>query len=1078
MVTLDEIEYAELICMSNFSFLKGASHPEELVHQAHSLGYKALAITDECSLAGIVRAHAVAEKCNLKLIVGSQFGLSEGSDFAGERVVLLVKNAQGYKHLCRLITQARRRTNKGEYQFFKEDLADCPPGLLILLCPNPLNPESTFNTLLRWSAARFSGRLGVIYNSRAQGFDAQELNRLQHIAGTLNIPVLASQDAVMHCREHKPLHDVLTAIRCNQSLHDARHSLEPNAERSLKSKVELKLLYPLPLLANTVEWANNCQFSMNELKYQYPREITPDNLTPTEYLSTLAWQGASERFGTGLNAELRKSISHELALIQSLSYEPYFLTVYDIVRFARSKNILCQGRGSAANSVVCYCLGITEVDPEKTSLLFERFISKERNEPPDIDVDFEHSRREEVIQYIYTKYGRDRAALVAAVVVYRPRSALRDAGKALGLKAELIDALAKSQDGGYSRLLNTEHMEMAGIDCKSPEINRCIHFAEMLLGFPRHLSQHTGGFVIARDTLTELVPVENASMAERTVIQWDKDDLDTMGLLKIDVLALGMLSAIRMTLDALHAKPMAPKRVQEIPKEDPKTYDMISNADTIGVFQIESRAQMGMLPRLRPREYYDLVIQVAIVRPGPIQGGMVHPYLRRRQGLEPTQYHSEDLKKALVRTLGIPIFQEQVMQIAILAAGFTPGEADQLRRGMAAWRRKGGLHQFYERVVGGMVNRGYEREFAEGIFRQMEGFGEYGFPESHAASFALLVYVSAWLKCHHPDAYLCGLLNAQPMGFYQPSQLIRDAQSHGVHVLPVDVQYSGLLSALEHPAENEQIAQQEDHKTRLLAVRLGLNRISRLQNEAAQRIVIARQQQPFDSLEDLSKRAKLGRVDLVALADADALRSLAGHRRQAVWETAGLDLSKDLLMETRTIAENAGATESSTASSTTSSTTSSMSEPISAPNEIENMFADFRATQASLTHHPLQFLRSDLSEYRIEQIATLKTFPNGRLARACGLVTHRQRPATAKGTVFLTLEDETGQINVIVWNDLAEQSRVILRGAQIMGVFGVWQKQGEVCNLLAKRLVDYTPLLAKIKSANSRDFTLKSRDFH
>lgn len=1074
MATLDEIDYAELVCISNFSFLKGASHPEELVTQAHSLGYKALAITDECSLAGIVRAHAAAEQCKLKLIVGSQFGFSNGSEFAGERVVLLVKNAQGYKHLCRLITQARRRTCKGEYQFFKEDLADCPPGLLVLLCPNPHTAKSKFETLLCWAAARFHGRLGVIYSAKQSGYDTQELLRLQALCDSLNIPLLASQDAIMHNREQKPLHDVLTAIRNNQNLNEARHCLEANAERSLKSLGELRLLYPPALLANTVQWANSCLFSMDELKYQYPREITPDGMTPTEYLSMLSWEGAKKRFGDRLNDELRQSIKHELELIQSLSYEPYFLTVYDIVNFARSKNILCQGRGSAANSVVCYCLGITEADPQKTSLLFERFISRERNEPPDIDVDFEHSRREEVIQYIYSKYGRDRAALAAAVVVYRPRSALRDAGKALGLNPELIDAIAKSQDGGYSRLLNTQHMEVAGIDCKSPEVNRCIHFAEMLLGFPRHLSQHTGGFVIARDTLTELVPVENASMPERTVIQWDKDDLDTMGLLKIDVLALGMLSAIRMTLDALHVKPNAPKRIQDIPTEESSTYEMISRADTIGVFQIESRAQMGMLPRLRPRKYYDLVIQVAIVRPGPIQGGMVHPYLRRRQGLEPVHFHSPALEKALVRTLGIPIFQEQVMQIAIHAAGFTPGEADQLRRGMAAWKRKGGLHHFYERVVGGMVDRGYEREYAESIFRQMEGFGEYGFPESHAASFALLVYVSAWLKCNHPDAYLCGLLNAQPMGFYQPSQLIRDAQNHGVEVLPVDVQFSEILSTLQNFESNPT-------SSHLQPVRLGLNRISRLQVEAAKRIVSARQDGPFDGVEDLSKRAKLERIDIVALADADALRSLAGHRRQAVWVTAGLDFSKDLLLEARTHQECStnSLTESGSALRNTPSTKSSeTSGPLSEPSEIENMFADFRTTQASLNYHPVQFMRPQLAEFKIQSIKTLKTYPSGRLARACGLVTHRQRPATAKGTVFLTLEDETGQINVIVWNDLAEQSRVILRSSQIMGVFGIWQKQGEVCNLLAKRLVDYTPLLADIKDKSRGALTLKSRDFH
>ncbi|MDX1668510.1 MAG: error-prone DNA polymerase, partial [Limnobacter sp.] len=768
-----------------------------------------------------------------------------------------------------------------------------------------------------------------------------------------------------------------------------------------------------------------------------------EGLSPGEYLKQLAWEGACTRFKVQdrnqLPEKIHQQIQYELKLISDLQYEPYFLTVYDIVRFARSHNILCQGRGSAANSTVCYCLGITEVDPDRTSVLFERFISKERNEPPDIDVDFEHHRREEVIQYIYRKYGRHRAALAATVVVYRPRSAIRDAGKALGLDPQLIDQIAKSQDGMYARLIASDYAAQAGVDLNTSQVQQCLHFADQLLGFPRHLSQHTGGFVIARDTLAELVPVENASMTDRSVIQWDKDDLDAMGLLKVDVLALGMLSAIQLTLQALQAKPDAPRVVQDIPPEDPVTYDMISKADTIGVFQIESRAQMGMLPRLQPRCFYDLVIQVAIVRPGPIQGGMVHPFLKRRQGHEAVQFPSPALREALERTEGVPIFQEQVMQIAILAAGFTPGEADQLRRGMAAWKKKGGLHHFYDRVVGGMVERGYQRDFAESIFKQIEGFGEYGFPESHAASFALLVYVSCWLKCHHPDAFLCGLLNAQPMGFYQPPQLIRDARQHGVKVLPVDVQHSDLHSTLQgQPDVNG-----------LQPVRLGLNRVRGLSVQGAQCIAQEAKMTPFESVEDLAKRASLNKKDLLALADANALESLVGHRRQAAWATGGLHYEKDLLFDTRTVEAPV---------------------ELCAPDKLEEMVADYRATGSSLSSHPVEFLRPYLEQKRILPISTLKTFPDRRLARACGVVTHRQKPATANGTLFLTLEDETAQVNVIVWPQMAKEHRHLLRNAQIMAVFGVWQREGEVHNLIAKRVEDYTSILGEIQ--------IKSRDFH
>lgn len=1046
--------FAEALALSNFSFLKGASHAEELVQQAKLLGYRAIGIADECSLAGIVRAHQAAKECGIQLLVGAQFVFAHSSLFAGQRIALIVKNKTGYTHLCRLITQARNRAAKGDYLFTRDDLADIPPGLQLLLIPDERNKEN-FPALLSWCAKRFTGRMHLVCNLQGCGFDKAWLLYLQALAHLHQIELLASNLPVMHSSERKNLHDVLTAIRLNCNLNEAKPFLETNAQRCLQPLQVLAQTYPHSLLMQTTTLAAQCVFSLDELRYQYPREISPEGIEPTQYLRQLVEKGAAQRYSDQVPAKVRKQIEHELLLIEELKFEAYFLTVYDIVRFARSRNILCQGRGSAANSVVCYCLHITEVNPDKMAVLFERFISRERNEPPDIDVDFEHTRREEVIQYIYKKYGRDRAALAASVVVYRPRSALRDVGKALGLDTGLVERLAKSQDGGYSRSMSVDHMVQAGIDVRQSTVQHCVHLADELLGFPRHLSQHTGGFVIARDSLTELVPVENASMPDRSVIQWDKDDLDAMGLMKVDVLALGMLSAIRMTLDELNRKSNAPRTLQDIPPEDSATYDMMCKADTVGVFQIESRAQMGMLPRLQPREYYDLVIQVAIVRPGPIQGGMVHPFLKRRQGLEAVNYPSEALKEALGRTKGVPIFQEQVMQIAILAAGFTPGEADALRRGMAAWKRKGGLHHFYERVVSGMLKRGYTREFAESIFKQMEGFGEYGFPESHAASFAMLVYASAWLKCHHPDAFLCGLLNAQPMGFYAPSQLIQDAQRHGVTVKPVDVQCSAFETRLEN---NQDLLQHEPARGNrtLHPVRLGLNRVNGLKHNSALRIVQTREQGLFESVEDLTKRAQLDRSDLLALADANALAQLAGHRRQAVWQTAATETGgirntarhTDLLANTRT-----------------------RETPLELPKatELEDMLADYRATGASLVHHPISFLRKQLTPYKIRQVKELQTYPNGRLARACGIVTHRQRPATAHGTVFLNLEDETGNVNVIVWNRLAEEQRQVLRNAQIMGVFGIWQREGEVCNLVARRLVDYTHLLSQLQTP-SRDF--------
>ncbi|MDO9196893.1 error-prone DNA polymerase, partial [Rhodoferax sp.] len=807
-----------------------------------------------------------------------------------------------------------------------------------------------------------------------------------------------------------------------------------------RSRARLGQIYAPELLQATLDVAARCSFSLDELRYQYPMETVLPGLTPAQTLRQFTYEGASRRYPQGMTASVQQQIEHELALIAELKYEMYFLTVHDIVAFARSRHILCQGRGSAANSAVCYCLGVTEVDPSRMAMLFERFISRERNEPPDIDVDFEHQRREEVIQYIYAKYGRDRAAIAATVVSYRPRSAIRDVGRALGIDEALIDAFAKDHHWFDGKALQdgqlAQRLQDAGLAPDDVSIRQWLALTTQLLGAPRHLSQHVGGFVLTQGKLTRLVPVENAAMPERSIIQWDKDDLDAMGLLKVDVLALGMLSAIRRCLDLISAQRGTPFRMQDIPPEDPATYDMICRADTVGVFQIESRAQMSMLPRLQPRCFYDLVIEVAIVRPGPIQGGMVHPYLKRRQGLEPVEYPGEGLRTALERTLGVPIFQEQVMQIAMLAAGFSAGEADSLRRSMAAWKRKGGVHKFYERMVGGMVERGYTQEFADNIFRQIEGFGEYGFPESHAASFALITYVSCWLKHHEPACFLAAMLNSQPLGFYAPSQLVQDARRHAVAVRAVDVTHSDWDCTLEQHA-----------------VRLGLRMVAGLHQTAAQRITAARTDAPFTSTEDLALRAGLDQGDLKALAAADALSSLSGHRRQQVWDVSALKAAPPLLRAVP-VEEDLLV--------------------LPAASEGEEVVFDYAALGLTLRSHPLSLLRGQLSKMKLLTAAQLRDLPSGRLVRACGLVTMRQQPQTAKGVVFVTLEDETGQVNVIVWKSLRERQRTELLRSRLLAVYGVWQRDaetgGEVRHLIAGHLKDLTPLLGALAT--------QSRDFH
>src|SRR5437867_888213 len=798
--------YAELHCISNFTFLRGASHPEELVLRAQELGYAALAITDECSLAGVVRAHVEAKQSKLPLIIGSEFRLDDGLRF-----VLLATNRASYGNLSALITRGRRNAVKGSYRLTRADIADGVAGCLALWLPG----RSPDVDEARWLSARFSGALWIAAERLLDADDAVRCRKLIAIADLTNLPLVAAGDVHMHARERRALQDTLTAIRLKTSVAQAGYALHPNGERHLRPLETLQRLYPTAWLAETLAIAARCRFSLEELRYEYPEEIVPPGETPTSYLRRLTEEGFARCFPVATTSEaarakVRKLIEHELKLIAEARYEAFFLTVYDIVEFARSKGILCQGRGSAANSAVCYCLGITAVDPSRMEMLFERFISRERNEPPDIDVDFEHQRREDVIQYLYQKYTRERAALTATVICYRPRSALRDVGKALGLDLSQVDRLAKSMawwDG--SRALS-KRVQEAGFDAENPVMQRLFLLVSELLGFPRHLSQHTGGFVISRGPLSQLVPVENATMPERTVIEWDKDDLDALGLLKVDVLALGMLSAIRRALDLLSVRYGRRFALTDVPAEDPGVYEMIGHGDTVGVFQIESRAQMAMLPRMKPRSYYDLVIEVAIVRPGPIQGGMVHPYLRRRQGLEPVTYPSDAVRGVLERTLGVPIFQEQVMQLAVVAADFTPGESDRLRRSMAAWKRKGGLEPFEQRLIEGMRKNGYDEQFARQIYQQILGFGEYGFPESHSASFALLVYVSSWLKRYEPAAFTCALLNSQPMRFYSPSQLTQDLRQHGVTILPADATLSERQCTLEEledspPSGQEQI---------------------------------------------------------------------------------------------------------------------------------------------------------------------------------------------------------------------------------------------------------------------------------
>ena len=1078
--------YAELHCLSNFSFQRGASHPKELVARAAQLGYQALALTDECSVAGVVRAWEAAKECGLHLIVGSEFVWGD------LRLVALARDAQGWGNLCEFITAARAAAPKGQYHVGPGSPFSLLQGCELLLAPcrERMGASDFVAVSACLSSARaqfglnFDGHLWLAVELHLAPDDSLWLATLQRAGAALGLPLVAAGDVHMHARSRKPLQDVITAVQRGCSGAECGFALQPHARRHLRQRVRLAGIYPPELLAATLTVAARSTFSLGEIRYQYPLETVPSGMTPAQALAWLAQEGAMGRYPQGVPDWIAAQIRKELALIAHCQYEMYFLTVHDIVRFARSQGILCQGRGSAANSVVCYVLGITAVAPEDSHLLFERFISKERSEPPDIDVDFEHDRREEVIQYIYAKYGRERAAITAVVATYRTRSALRDVGKALAVAPALVDAFAKDHhwfDEGIAADRLQELAKGLGVPLHRHTAALWLELAAQLKGFPRHLSQHVGGFVLTQGKLTRLVPVEPASMEGRSVIQWDKDDLDTMGLLKVDVLALGMLSALRRCLQLRAVLRGEPWGLADIPREDAATYDMICAADTVGVFQIESRAQMSMLPRLQPRVFYDLVVQVAIVRPGPIQGGMVHPYLqareRRRHG-QPLELEKPELEAALARTLGVPIFQEQVMQIAMIAAGFGPGMADDLRRSMAAWKRKGGVHRFERPLIGGMEARGYRTEFAQAIFQQMLGFGEYGFPESHAHSFALLSYASSWLKCHEPACFLAALLNSLPMGFYSASQLEQDARRPGVRVLPIVVVASHWDCTLEGPlAAVPGVALPQP------AVRLGLRLVSGLATAAGQRLVQIRQAlhdaavagKPgaapapalapefvpatcFTSTEDLALRAQLSQQDLQALAAADALASLSGHRRQQMWDAAAQHTAPALWRDVPV-----------------------HEVPLALPaaHEGEEIVFDYAATGLTLRRHPLALLRPRLARWRLQTALQLHSAPNGRKVRACGIVTMRQRPGTAKGTMFVTLEDETGPVNVIVWPALVEHWRQPLLGARLLAVEGVWQcsphgpdGQAVVRHLVAQRFKDLTPLLGRMAQAlqGSRDF--------
>ena len=1026
--------YAELHCISNFTFLRGASHPDELITRAYKLGYDALALTDECSLAGIVRAHITAKKLNFKLIIGSEFKLDNDNT-----LILLVVNRLGYRNLVKLITKLRLCEKKGSYNLKKEYLCRKSLDGCIALITCSYCPSSYLIETLRYKTLSDHGRIlhsfmpdRVWIGLEQSGFgnDHSHQKKLHFISKKIGIPLVATGNIHMHAQSRHALQDTLTAIGLKKTLKEIKHKLKSNSESYLKSKNKLSHIYSDSLMNASINIAKLCCFTLDEIKYQYPSDFLPTGLTPTQYLRNLCNKGLKLRWPKGSTEKITKQIEKELSLITELGYEGYFLTVYDIVSFARSQNILCQGRGSAANSVVCFVLYITEVDPTKIDVLFERFLSRERNEPPDIDVDFEHDRRDEVIQYIYKRYGHHRAALTSTVVTYRSRSAIRDIGKVLGLSKNQINKFTD-----YFVNYNDSNRKK-NITSTSKSLTKLNILAKQLIGFPRHLSQHPGGFVISHEPLQHLVPVVNTAMKDRTIIQWNKNDIDSLGILKIDILALGILTAIRKCFELIKAYSCRNLSISEIPSEDVDVYQMIGKADTVGVFQIESRAQMSMLPRLKPKCFYDLVIEVAIVRPGPIQGDMVHPYLRRRNGEESVSYPSESIRRVLGKTLGVPIFQEQVIRLAMVAGGFNPGEADGLRRAMSAWNKDSEIENYKNKLINGMLDRGYSEHFAQNIYKQIRGFAEYGFPESHAASFALLVYVSAWLKCHEPAAFVCALLNSQPMGFYTSSQLIQDAQRHNVIFHSIDVTKSDYDCTLESFESN-------------MAVRLGLRMIKNLSRTGAKRIICARKNNPFLNLEDLAHRATLNQRDLRALAKSNALSNLACiNRFHATWMITGIQKPLPIFPK---ISIQEGIP---------------MLKP---PSITESVYLDYSSTGITLGPHPLHLLRKQLKKLGVIASDEIYKARDGCCIHTAGIVVARQKPSSSKNTTFVTIEDEFGNINLIVWSKLANNRRRELVHSRLLGVFGQLQREGDVINIIASDLKNYTRMITSL-STSSYDF--------
>ncbi len=1036
------MKYAELQVTSNFSFLRGASHPEELVEQAILLGYEAIAITDRNTLAGIVRAHAAAKKAGIRFIPGCRIDLQDGPSLLAYPTTLAA-----YSSLSNLLTKGNLRAEKGSCFLYRKDVYEHADEMkLIIIPPGSLdihfNFDQTFIDAAREYKHQFGDRVYLAASRGYMGDDNKYLARLQQLGRLYDIPLAATNDVHYHEPGRRELQDIVCCIREKCTIHTAGYLLHPNAERYLKTPAEMHRLFRQyqDALHHAAEIADACRFSLDSLHYEYPEEITQDGRTPQEELTFLAWKHARERFGDSIPDKTAHAIEYELSFIGQMNYAAYFLTVYDIVRFARQQKILCQGRGSAANSTICYLLGITSVDPTKFDLLFERFISAARNEPPDIDVDFEHERREEVMQYIFAKYGRDRAAIVATVTQQHQKGSIRDVGKAMGLSVDTINRISGSIWEFTDEWFEGKRMTEQGFDPRDPHLRKVLSLTQQFMGFPRQLGQHTGGFVITRGRLSDLCPILNARMEDRTCIEWNKDDIDALGFMKIDVLALGMLTCIRKGFDIAKSYYDLDLTLANIPQDDPAVYDMICHADTIGVFQIESRAQQSMLPRLKPRCFYDLVIEVAIVRPGPIQGDMVHPYLRRRNGEEAITYPSKELEDILGRTLGVPLFQEQAMKIAIVAAGFTPSEADELRRSMATFKAKGLVTKFEEKLISGMKKNGYTEDYARRVFKQLEGFGSYGFPESHAASFALLVYVSSWLKCYYPDVFACALLNSMPMGFYQPAQIVIDARKHGVDVRPVDINFSEWDNKLE------------EKSGKYCALRLGFRQVSGLKNDDME-LLLRNRGEGYQSIDQL-RAAGVPEAALEKLADADAFRSIRLDRRQATWELS----AKDRMTGAFTGQSAAGPEEELTI--------------LPKMKMAEHVVHDYAATSLSLKAHPVSFVREKLDQLHIVRTNDLGTLKDGALVKVAGLVLVRQRPGTAGGVCFMTIEDETGVANLVIFQNLFEKFRKPILQSRLIMAEGKLQIEGEVIHVIVRSCHDLSPFLRGLSVNNDNDHKL------